>query len=143
MAYSKRSTSEAFDKLSSRLEAMKTINPTFNLGNGLKLEEIDELVSGLRSHLHEYNETLSDADDLRSSIIELERKANDVSQRLLAAVLGKFGQDSYEYRRVGGTRKSQIHPTGSDPRTFQPEDANGSPNSDGTNSPTGGNGTAP
>lgn len=140
MAYRKRGTSDAFDKLAYRFHAMKTINPTFNLGSGLQADEIDELVSGLRSHLHEYNETLSDADDLRTTIEQLERKANDVSQRLLSAVLGRFGQDSYEYRRVGGTRKSQIIPTGSEPRTFQPEDTNGTTTSS-TGSGTGSSST--
>src|SRR5699024_11036330 len=108
MAYQKRGTSEAFDKLSYRLEAMRTINPTFNLGNGLNVEDIDELANRLRSHLIQYNETLSDADDLRSTLVTLERKANDVSQRLLSAALVEYGQDSYEYRRLGGTRKSQV-----------------------------------
>jgi len=136
MAYRKRSTSESFDKLSSRLEALRTINPTFNLGNGLNVDEVDELVDTLRSMLHQYNETLSDADDLRTTLIQMQRKANDVSQRLLSAVLVKYGQDSYEYRRVGGTRKSEVVPTGSRPLTFQPEAENGT-ESDGSTTPDG------
>lgn len=142
MAYRKRSTSEAFDKLSHRLEAMRTLNPTFNLGNGLKVDEVDELAEFLRSKLHLYNETLSDADDLRTTLIQLERKANDVAQRLLSAVLVKFGQDSYEYRRVGGTRKSEILLTGSRPLTFQPMAENGS-ETDGSTGATGDGATQP
>jgi hypothetical protein len=141
MAYQKRSTSESFDKLSFRLEAMRTINPAFDLGNGLDVDKIDGLIDDLRSYLHEYNDTLSDADDLRTTLISLEKKANDAAQRLLSAVLVKFGQDSYEYRRVGGTRKSEILPTGSRPLTFQPATENGS-GSDGSTGASG-EGTTP
>src|SRR5699024_40540 len=108
--------------------------------NGLDVDEIDDLVTTMQSTLHKYNKTLSDADDLRTTIIDLQRKANDVAQRLLSAVLVKYGQDSYEYRRVGGTRKSEILPTGSRPLTFQPlaengSESNGSTNPDGEGTP--------
>jgi len=140
MSYTKRSPSRGFNKLLARLEALRTINPTFNFGNGLDVDEIDDLVTTMQSTLHKYNKTLSDADDLRTTIIDLQRKANDVAQRLLSAVLVKYGQDSYEYRRVGGTRKSEILPTGSRPLTFQPlaengSESNGSTNPDGEGTP--------
>lgn len=126
MAYKKRTTSEAYDKLSYRLEAMKTINPNFDLGNNLTVTELDELANTLRSTLNSYNTTLMDADDQRTTIMELERQAMDVAERLLATTLAKFGRDSVEYRRVGGTKKSQIAPTGSRPLTFEGQTENGS-----------------
>lgn len=126
MAYQKRTTSEPFDRLSYRLEAMKTIDPNFDLGNGLTVTELEELVSNLQSSLNSYNTTLMDADDQRTAVVELEKQAQDAAQRLLSAALVKYGQDSTEYRRIGGTRKSEIAPTGSRPLTFQPEIENGS-----------------
>lgn len=141
MAYKKRSTSEAFDKLAYRLEAMRTINPNFDFGDGLNVENIDELVQSLRSNLHQYNQILMNADDQRTLIIELEKQAYDVAQRLLGMTMGQYGQDSVEYRRLGGTRKSEIIPTGTRPLTFQPVVENGSEQTNG--STTTGDSTEP
>lgn len=132
MAYNKRTTSEAFDKLSYRLEAMKTIDPNFDMGEGLTVDKLDQLANDLQSKLNSYNVTLMEADDQRSSIEDLEKQAMDVAERLLAITLAKYGRDSFEYRRVGGTMKSEISPTGSRPLTFQPQVENGSDTGDET-----------
>jgi len=121
MAYKKRTTSEAYDKLSYRLEAMKTLTPDFDLGNGLSVAELDQLAGTLQLTLNNYNATLMDADDQRTQVIDLEKQALDAAERLLATALANYGRDSMEYRRIGGTRKSEITPTGSRPLTFQPQ----------------------
>ncbi|MDR8393394.1 hypothetical protein NC796_19725 [Aliifodinibius sp. S!AR15-10] len=138
MAYNKRNISDAYDKLSYRLEALKTIEPEFDFNNGLEVEQLEQLADNLLDTLNDYNSALMDADDLRSSIEALEKQAQDVSERLLAMVLAKYGRDSMEYRRVGGTQKSQIDPTGTRPITFDPELENGSTSGgDGSDSGSG------
>lgn len=132
MAYQKRKTSESYDKLSYRLEAMKTIDPHFDMGNGINVLELEELVDQLQRSLYKYNATLMDADDQRSVIEDLEKKAQDAAERLLAITLARYGRDSTEYRRVGGTQKSQIDPTGTRPLTFEPLPENGASGGSGS-----------
>jgi hypothetical protein len=93
--------------------------------------ELEESISG-------YNQSLSDADALRDTISELERQANDVSERLLAMVLANYGRDSVEYQRMGGVRKSEITPTGSRPETY-----NGDGAAEDSSSDTGDENTSP
>ena len=128
MAYQKRSGSGPYDRLSYRVEALKTIEPDFDMGGGLSATELTELADSLRKRLNAYNATLMEADDLRTAIIGLEKQAQDAAERLLATTLALYGRDSTEYRRVGGTRKSEILHTGSRPLTFQPLTGNGSGN---------------
>src|SRR5699024_1489626 len=118
MSYQKKTASTPLDKLKFRIEALKSVNPDFDLGSGMEVTQLEQFESDLETGIDSYNTTLSDADDLRDSIRAMERRANDVSERLMASVIMKYGRDSLEYQRMGGTRKSEIAYTGSRPETY-------------------------
>ena len=55
-------------------------------------------------------------DGLTSEIRADERNIPDLSERMLLAVGARFGQDSAEYKKAGGVRKSERQrPTRSEP----------------------------
>ena len=116
--YSKKMISRALDKLKFRIEAAKSFNSDFDFGNGMNVTELNEFSNDLEEAISNYNITLSDADDQRDQIRNLERQANDISDRLLSLVGGTYGKDSLQYQRMGGTRKSEISYTGSRPETY-------------------------
>lgn len=116
--YRKRLISKSLDKLKFRIEAAKSFDDDFDFGNGINAVELEEFSNYLEEAINGYNQTLSDADDMRDTIRRLERQANDISDRLLSLVGGTFGKDSLEYQRMGGTRKSEIQYTGTRPETF-------------------------
>ena len=118
MSHQRRTQSGPLSKLKFRVEALKSVTPDFDFGNGMAASELEQFGSDLEEAINSYNNVLADADDLRDQIQELERQANDVSERLLAQVLAKYGRDSLEYQRMGGTRKSEIDYTGSRPETY-------------------------
>lgn len=133
MSYPRRTRSQPLDKLKFRVEALKSVKPDFDFGNGMTASELEQFESELEEAINSYNNVLADADDLRDQIHELERQANDVSERLLAQVVANYGRDSLEYQRMGGTRKSEIKYTGSRPETYngngqaEPEDSSPDP----------------
>jgi polyhydroxyalkanoate synthesis regulator phasin len=128
--YRKRLVSKPLDKLKFRIEAAKSFDDDFDFGNGINATELDEFSSDLEEAINGYNQTLSDADELRDTIRSLERQANDISERLLSLVGGTYGRDSLEYQRMGGTRKSEIQYTGTRPETYNSNGSAGDTSSD-------------
>ncbi|MFM8850226.1 MAG: hypothetical protein ACKOE5_07510 [Cytophagales bacterium] len=64
-------------------------------------------VLDFRQRLDEYNMALSEADSKQNTASEAEKKLRDMSERMLMGVASKFGKDSDEYEKAGGTRKSE------------------------------------
>ncbi|MBM4025843.1 MAG: hypothetical protein FJ280_10625 [Planctomycetes bacterium] len=46
-------------------------------------------------------------DELGNQIKTQEKKLKDLTERMLAAVAARYGKDSDEYEKAGGTRKSE------------------------------------
>ena len=61
-----------------------------------------------RDKLNEYNTLLSDADSALNQLEALESTISDLSDRMLKGVASRYGRDSDEYEKAGGTRKSDI-----------------------------------
>jgi hypothetical protein len=118
MSYNKREQSRIIDKLKFRLQAAKEVDSEFDFGNGISAVALEGLLASLDERIDQYNQTLSDADDLLASIRTAEKEAKDASDRLLRLMGGFYGPDSLEYQRLGGTRKSQIDYSGSRQETF-------------------------
>jgi hypothetical protein len=55
---------------------------------------------------------LSDVDQFQNRVDTKEDKLSDKSTRFLSAVGGRFGKDSDEYEKAGGTRTSERKKSG-------------------------------
>ena len=95
-----------YDEAIARSAAMKSISATLDLGNGLTLETYENAIKDLRDKLNEYNTHLSLIDELRNNVLESEKSLKDLSDRMLSGVASKFGRNSEEYEKAGGTKKS-------------------------------------
>ena len=62
-----------------------------------------------------YNKMLSDVDEFKNQYDTKENNLSDKSTRYLAAIGAKYGRDSNEYEKAGGTRRSERKKSG--PRT--------------------------
>jgi hypothetical protein len=54
-----------------------------------------------------YNTQLSLADSLSSNLKEKEKLLRSFTERMLTGVAAKFGKDSEQYQKAGGTKKSE------------------------------------
>ena len=90
-----------------RASALKSIDPNLDLGNGLTLAQYEANVETLRQKMNAYNTALSQVDELLNQTQALNTALKDLSERMLLGVAARFGKNSNEYEKAGGTRKSE------------------------------------
>lgn len=100
--------SKMLDKASARLQGMKSINATLDLGNGLSVVGFESSIAGTRAKLDNYHQYLSLLDETLVELKDAEKALADMSERILAGIAARFGKDSAEYVQAGGVRKSEI-----------------------------------
>jgi hypothetical protein len=106
MARTKR-TSSIGEAAKLRLAGLQSINATLDLGGGLTVPTFKADIDDLDADFNTYNKMLSDVDEFQNRIDTKEEKLNDKSTRFLAAVGARYGKDSDEYEKAGGTRTSE------------------------------------
>jgi len=106
MAFKKKSSMD-FEHAIKRIASVKAIDPTLDLGNGLTVESYQQSIDQVSKVMGDYNTHLSLADSLRSSLKEKEKLLRAFSERMLTGVAAKFGKDSEQYQKAGGTKKSE------------------------------------
>jgi len=104
MARPKR-TSPALTKAEQREAGMRSISET--LGNGLNLQNYSQKIQNLRSHLSLYNTSLAQIDDLTRKIKAIETDLNKTSEQMLLSIGGRYGKDSSEYGKAGGSPRGE------------------------------------
>ena len=108
MAY-KRRMSQVLIDAQERSTNLKTIDPNFNLSEGLSVVNLDGLIERTQASLEAYNTLLAQADAAGNNLINDEKETRELSARLLAGVGAYYGKDSNEYEMAGGTRSSEIN----------------------------------
>jgi hypothetical protein len=104
----KRRSSAKLEKADLRLQSIKSITPTLDLGNGLSVTAYETLIDATQSKLDEYNQLLASLDEKSVSLREKEKQISSFSERMLAGVAAKYGKDSAEYAQAGGVRRSDM-----------------------------------
>ncbi|MCE9646687.1 MAG: hypothetical protein K8S20_11875 [Chloroflexi bacterium] len=99
--------SAILEKAAQRHSALTSIDPALDLGNGLTLAAFRAEIENARALQDEYNALLSQVDGTYNRFQEAEISVRDLSQRMLAGVGVRFGMNSHEYEKAGGTRKSE------------------------------------
>jgi hypothetical protein len=108
----KKRTSPAFEKLGQRLSGLKAIDEKLDLGNSLTVEGVTQKLLTFNTELEDYNILLGNVDAKLNSVSHMEEIANNLSETILIAVAAKYGNDSNEYEKAGGKRKSDIKRNG-------------------------------
>ena len=107
MALRKRE-SKKIQQAKTRADAVRSIDKTLDLGEGVSLAALDLLIKNGEAALSIYNEELSVVDGLGNTVDDKENLAADMSARILAGVGSRYRKDSSEYEKAGGTRTSEI-----------------------------------
>jgi hypothetical protein len=111
MARLKR-TSAVSEAAKLRLAGLQSINPALDLGGGLTVESFKADIDDVDADFNTYNKMLSDLDEVQNRLDTKEESLNDRSTRFLAAVGARWGKDSDEYEKAGGTRTSDRKKSG-------------------------------
>lgn len=103
----KKKTSKTLEAARTRLAGLKSINENLDLGEDVKLSVYESKINGTNTSLGNYNSSLSVADANQDIFEADEKDLKDYHERILLAVAVKYGKDSLEYQKAGGTRKSE------------------------------------
>ncbi|NHN27079.1 hypothetical protein FIA58_015455 [Flavobacterium jejuense] len=95
------------EKATTRLSAVKSIDPALDLANGITIPNYEVEIKALAKKVELYNTTLSTIDDLYNDCIAQIAVLKDWNERVLTGVATKFGKDSSQYEMAGGKRKSE------------------------------------
>jgi hypothetical protein len=90
-----------------RASGLASIDAALDLGNGLTLTAYTAKITSVSDALDDYNTKLSELDGLLNDLEDLEGELDELSVRMLTAVAAKYGKDSDEYEKAGGTRTSE------------------------------------
>lgn len=109
MARRKRS-SPSVDAAEPRAAALESIDPALDLGNTLTLVAYKAAITTTNAKLSTYNTRLSELDGMLNDLQASEKNLDELSARMLAGVGVKFGKNSDEYEKAGGTRTDERKP---------------------------------
>lgn len=99
-------TSLVSEKADMRLQGIKSISATLDLGNGLSAAAFETMIEETQNILDQYNQMLSLLDEKVVILKNAEKQLAAFSERMMAGIAAKYGKDSAEYAQAGGTRKS-------------------------------------
>jgi hypothetical protein len=103
--------SAAINKAQRRLASLKSIDENLDLGYGLTTDAYAQMIETVRSAVEAHNTLVSKIDESRRNVIALEKELADLSARMLSGVSTRYGRNSNEYRKAGGSlRKSKTVP---------------------------------
>lgn len=106
-----RRTSPAIEKATLRLNNMKSISPTLDLGPGLTVADFEKQIDDTQAALDDYNQAIAALDEKQNRLMSLEKQTNDMSARMFAGVGARYGKNSDEYEKAGGARTDEIKRT--------------------------------
>lgn len=106
MSLKKKTTSKVVQFAAARAAGMESIAPTMDFGDGLTHTAYKAAIADAQTKLAAYNSLLAQVDEARGSFGAAEDNVRDLSDRMLAATAARFGRESSEYQKAGGTRKS-------------------------------------
>ena len=108
----RKRNSNILEQARARLSALKGIDPTLDLGNGLNVTAFEQTINSLDTKLEGYNQKLSESDEALFDVETTERTVKDLTSRFLVGVGARYGRNSVQYEKAGGIRTDdRKHPT--------------------------------
>ena len=104
----RKRASANLEKADLRLQSIKSIGATLDLGNGFSVVAFQTEIDNIQNTLDEYNQLLASIDEKSAALRDLEKHIADYSASMLVAIAAKYGKNSTEYAQAGGIRKSDI-----------------------------------
>ena len=111
--------SPAIEKAKRRCDAVSTIDPKLDFGEGLTVTAYQSKIKAGNDQLNAYNLLVAETDAASAELRVLESEVAALSRRLLKGVASRFGEDSAEYGKAGGTRQSEVKRTARKPKVLK------------------------
>jgi len=135
--------SAAVDKAQRRLASLKSIDENLNLGHGLSIEAYNQLINTTRAILETHNTLVSNLEESRKTVTQMEQALSEMSQRMLSGIATVYGKKSMEYSKAGGSTRKRTKQSSSKVTTVTAVLATQPAQAALVNASTNGNGTTP
>ncbi|MBD2341705.1 hypothetical protein H6G64_32725 [Calothrix sp. FACHB-156] len=99
--------SGAVEKAQRRLALLKSINENLDLGHGLTIEAYSRLIENTRASVEAHNTLLSNLEESRKTITQMDKELAEMSQRMLGGIAAVYGKNSMEYSKAGGSNRKR------------------------------------
>jgi hypothetical protein len=103
-----RRTSSVIAKAIVRSNNLKSISQTLDLGGGLSVTAFDSLIAEAEAAQDDYNQSIAALDEKGNHLDDLLKQVGDMSSRLLAGTGARYGRNSSEYEKAGGSKTDEI-----------------------------------
>jgi len=95
------------DKAQRRLALLKSIHEHLDLGHGLTIEAYTRLIDTTRATLEAHNTLLSNLEESRKTMTQMDKALSELSERMLSGVATIYGRNSMEYSKAGGSNRKR------------------------------------
>lgn len=106
-----RRTSGVIAKALVRSNNLKAISPTLDLGGGLTIVAFEQLIEQAQAAEADYNQMVAELDEKANRLDALLKQTSEMGSRMLAGVGARYGKNSNEYEKAGGSRTDEIRRT--------------------------------
>ena len=107
MARKKLEKVPALDKAETRLNSLKSIDPALDMGDGRDIASYTNAIADAKTKVGIYNQSMSNLDGQYNDAIAAIDALKKLTTRMLSGVGSKWGTDTNEYEKAGGTRTSE------------------------------------
>lgn len=107
MSRLKKTSSVVLENAGARAAGLGSIDPALDLGGGIELVAYRAAIVDAQAKQTAYNTLLSQVDEASNAFEAAEDKVRDLSDRMLAGVAARYGRDSDQYEKAGGTKRSE------------------------------------
>lgn len=110
-----KTNSATIEKATVRLQGMKAISQTLDLGGGLNGAALEAAMNDVRIKLDALIQMRTELEEVESAFEDSEKALAQINTRILSGIAARYGRDSVEYSQVGGTRRRDIKRSPSKP----------------------------
>jgi hypothetical protein len=99
--------SAVLDKAQRRLAQLKAIDENLDLGLGLTVAAYGQLIDRNRAKLEAHNTMVANIAESCRAMNQMDSELADLSERMLRGVAIRYGKDSLEYLKAGGSNRKR------------------------------------
>ena len=114
-----KTTSIALAKAQQRITGLRWIDEKLDFSNGLSISTYQTAIDAMQDSLEIYNKALMAIDEAKKAMAVADKNLTQMNERVLVSVASKYGRDSLEYKKSGGTPSSERkRPASRTPKTY-------------------------
>jgi hypothetical protein len=98
--------SAIIEKAQRHLENLKSVDPHMAFDSDRSIQNLASRIEALGMKLTAYNQMLMMLDSMKIDLDGMEKELSELLEQMMIAVAFKYGKDSQEFEKAGGTRKS-------------------------------------